>query len=150
MSANALATEGLVPDLTVLLTLSASERRDRLDRRGGTTDRAWRATSSTRASTRLRDLPGSAWQAMHRKAGYIVGINGAGAEEEVFSRIVGALAEKWPKLSRRLRGLIISDAMSPSEVRMRYRALVRSPRWLVPSSPAAGFCSAGSRGARPP
>jgi dTMP kinase len=97
-SAKALATVGLVPDLTLLLTLSASERRARLDRRGSH-DKIERAGDQfhSRVDAAFERFIDPAWQAAHPEAGWIVAIKGAGTEEDVLSRIVGALAEKWPE-----------------------------------------------------
>jgi dTMP kinase len=97
-SANALATEGLVPDVTLLLTLSAAERRGRLDRRGGH-DKIERAGDQfhSRVDAAFERFVDPAWQARHQEAGVIVPIDGAGAEEDVLTRIVGALAERWPE-----------------------------------------------------
>ena len=97
-SANALATEGLVPDVTLLLTLSAAERRARLDRRGGH-DKIERAGDQfhSRVDAAFERFVDSAWQASHQEAGVIVPIDGAGTEEDVLTRIVSALAERWPE-----------------------------------------------------
>ncbi len=97
-SANALATQGLVPDLTLVLTLSASERHARLDRRGGH-DKIEGAGDQfhSRVDAAFERFLDPAWQASHPEAGSIVGIDGAGGEEDVLTRIVSALAEKWPE-----------------------------------------------------
>jgi dTMP kinase len=97
-SANALATQGLVPDLTVALTLSAPERRARLDRRGGQ-DKIERAGDQfhSRVDAAFERFLDTAWQVNHPEAGLIVGIDGAGSEDEVLSRIVAALAHAWPE-----------------------------------------------------
>lgn len=97
-SANALATRGLVPDLTVVLTLSAAERRARLDRRGGH-DKIERAGDPfhSRVDAAFEQFLDPAWQAAHREAGPIVGIDGAGSEDDVLSRIAAAVAQAWPE-----------------------------------------------------
>jgi dTMP kinase len=97
-SANALATQGLVPDLTVVLTLSASERRARLDRRGGH-DKIERAGDQfhARVDAAFEQFLDPGWQASHPEAGPIVGIDGAGTEDDVLSRIAAALANAWPE-----------------------------------------------------
>jgi dTMP kinase len=97
-SANALATQGLVPDLTVVLILAASERRARLERRGGP-DKIERAGDQfhSRVDAAFERFLDTAWQASHPEAGPIVGIDGAGSEAEVLSRIAAALAHAWPE-----------------------------------------------------
>lgn len=97
-SANALATQGLVPDLTLVLTLSASERRARLDRRGGH-DKIERAGDQfhARVDAAFEQFVDPAWQARHPEAGPIVGIDGAGTEDDVLNRIAAALAQAWPE-----------------------------------------------------
>jgi dTMP kinase len=97
-SANALATAWLVPDLTLLLTLSAAERRARLDRRGGL-DKIERAGDQfhSRVDAAFERFLDPVWQASHQEAGVIVPIDGGGTEEDVLTRIVSALAEKWPE-----------------------------------------------------
>jgi dTMP kinase len=97
-SANALATQGLVPDLTVVLTLSASERRARLDRRGGH-DKIERAGDQfhARVDAAFERFLEPAWQASHPESGPIVGIDGAGTEDEVLNRIATAMAQTWPE-----------------------------------------------------
>ena len=97
-SANALATQGLIPDLTVVLTLSAAERRARLDRRGGH-DKIERAGDQfhSRVDSAFEQFLDPAWQATHPEAGPIVGIDGAGSEDDVLSRIAAAVAQTWPE-----------------------------------------------------
>ena len=97
-SANALATGGLVPDLTVVLTLSAAERRARLDRRGGH-DKIERESDQfhSRVDAAFERFLEPGWQATHREAGPIVGIDGAGTEDEVLNRIGAAIAQAWPE-----------------------------------------------------
>jgi dTMP kinase len=98
VSANALATQGLVADLTIVLTLSPSERRARLDRRGGH-DKIERAGDQfhARVDAAFERFLDSAWQASHAEAGLIVGIDGTGSEDEVGGRIAGALVDRWPE-----------------------------------------------------
>jgi thymidylate kinase len=87
-----------VPDLTVLLTLSSSERRTRLERRGGH-DKIERAGDQfhARVDAAFGSYLDRAWQARHPESGPIVGIDGAGTEDEVLSRIATAIAHAWPE-----------------------------------------------------
>jgi dTMP kinase len=98
VSANALATQGLVADLTMVLTLSPSERRARLDRRGGH-DKIERAGDQfhARVDAAFERFLDRTWQANHPEAGLIVGVDGTGSEDAVAGRIVGALTERWPE-----------------------------------------------------
>ena len=92
-SANALATQGLIPDLTVVLTLSAAERRARLDRRGGH-DKIERAGDQfhARVDAAFERFLDPGWQAGHPESGPIVGI-----EDEVLNRIATAITQAWPE-----------------------------------------------------
>jgi dTMP kinase len=97
-SANALATQGLIADLTIVLTLSPSERRARLDRRGGP-DKIERAGDQfhARVDAAFERFLDPAWQAIHPEAGLIVGVDGTGSEDEVGGRIAAALVDRWPE-----------------------------------------------------
>lgn len=93
-SANALATGGLVPDLTLLLTLSqaaAGARRaargqaDRLERYGVDFDA--RVAEAYAASVT------PAWQAAHPECGPIVAVPADGAVEAVTAQLLSAILE---------------------------------------------------------
>ncbi|HYW51084.1 MAG TPA: dTMP kinase [Gemmatimonadaceae bacterium] len=93
-AANALATAGLVPDLTLLLTIppaAATSRRsargtaDRLERYGDAFD-ARVAAAYTAAAT-------ASWQAQHPECGAIVAVSADGAVEQVTARLVDAIME---------------------------------------------------------
>ena len=98
VSANSLATDGLVPDLTVLLTVPASERRGRLDQRGGQ-DKIERAGEAfhVRVDRAIERFLDDAWQRTHPECGPIVELDGTGGEDEVLARIVATLAREWPE-----------------------------------------------------
>lgn len=97
-AANALATGGLVPDLTLVLDLAPAEglaragaraAHDRIERSGSDFhDRVARAFA-----TYLTD----AWQAAHPECGPIVRIDARGDEQTVFERTLRALAARWPE-----------------------------------------------------
>jgi dTMP kinase len=97
-SANKLATNELKPDLTLLLTLSLAERRARLQQRGGF-DKIERAGDGfhLRVDAAFESFLDPDWRNAHPEAGPIVGIDGSGTEDEVFLRIVSALAREWPE-----------------------------------------------------
>ncbi len=93
-SANALATQGIVPDLTLLLTLpvaEASRRRsargqaDRLERYGAAFDA--RVASAYGASVT------AAWQARHPECGPIVAVAADGAVETITARLMASIVE---------------------------------------------------------
>jgi dTMP kinase len=97
-AANALATGGLVPDLTVLLAVPADDRRTRAARRGGA-DRIERAGDAFHDAVEqafARFLTPE-WQAAHPECGPIVAVDGAGTEDEVFDRLVHVLSDRWPE-----------------------------------------------------
>ncbi|MGQ0713621.1 MAG: dTMP kinase [Gemmatimonadaceae bacterium] len=98
VSANALATDGLVPDLTLLITVPAAERRARLDRRGGP-DKIERAGDAfhVRVDRAIEGFLDQAWQREHPECGPIVEVDGSGSEDEVLARIVVALSRAWPE-----------------------------------------------------
>ena len=102
--ANALATAGLVPDLTLVLTVPAEDRRGRAARRGPS-DRMERAGDAfhDRVERAFASFLAPAWQAAHPECGPIAEIDGAGTEDEVFERVTEALGARWPETFTALR-----------------------------------------------
>lgn len=96
-TANALATGGLVPDLTILLTLRASERQKRAAARGAA-DRMEGAGDDfhDRVDAAFARFASADWQASHPECGPIADVSGAGTEEQVFERVLAALSARWP------------------------------------------------------
>lgn len=96
-TANRLATGGLVPDVTFLLTLPVSEGLARAERRG-TPDRIERATGDfhDRVASAFTQFATAEWQRAHPECGPITSIDARGAETEVFSRVVSELGRRWP------------------------------------------------------
>ena len=92
-AANHLATGGLVPDITLLLDVSAEEGLARAERRGGR-DRMERTGDGfhDRVNAAFGVFAGSEWQSSHSECGRIVRIAGMGSEPETASLIDGALA----------------------------------------------------------
>lgn len=97
-SANTLATGGLVPDLTLLLTLPAAvsaERRaergraDRLERYGAAFDA--RVAAAYAASTTAE------WQGRHPECGPIVAVAADGAVATVTERLVASIMEQMSR-----------------------------------------------------
>jgi dTMP kinase len=96
-AANALATDRLIPDLTILLTLdsaAAATRRaargaaDRLERYGAAFDE--RVAEAYRASVT------PTWQAAHPECGRIVAVDARGAVPDVTQRVFDAIMEQLP------------------------------------------------------
>ena len=96
-SANALATGGLIPDLTIILEMTATEgmeraaarsEQDRIEQLGdefhGRVERAF-----------VRFASGD-WQRQHVEAGPIVAVDGRGNPAQVHERVVSALAQNLP------------------------------------------------------
>jgi dTMP kinase len=97
-NANALATGGLVPALTVLLNLPAGAGLERAARRSAH-DRIERSGSAfyERVQQALLEFATPAWQQRHPEAGPIVLVDATGNESEVAGRIVTELARRWPQ-----------------------------------------------------
>src|SRR5688500_7901489 len=98
-SANRLATGGLIPDLTLLLDISAGHGLARADALGGR-DRMERSGADfhDRVGGAFRKFTDKGWQASHPECGPITLIDGAGSEIEVFGRITAALSGVFTKL----------------------------------------------------
>jgi dTMP kinase len=98
-AANRLATAGLVPDLTILLTLPAAVRDARVVARGGA-DRIesaghWFHELVERAFT---DCASPAWQAAHPECGPIAAVDASGTEQEVLDRVISVMSSRISEL----------------------------------------------------
>jgi len=100
-AANHLATAGLVPDLTLLLTLAPSEGLARAGARSGA-DRIERAEREfhERVDAAFRRFSELDWQQGHPECGRIVAVDASGTEDEVEGRLRAALAMHLPELLR--------------------------------------------------
>jgi dTMP kinase len=87
-AANAMATGGLVPDLTLLLDLAPADGLARAARRGAA-DRIERASADfhARVAAAFAESATPAWQAAHPEAGPIAVVDARGTEDEVFARV---------------------------------------------------------------
>jgi dTMP kinase len=96
-SANALATSGLVPDLTIVLELTASEGMKRASARSGK-DRIEQLGDDfhDRVERAFARFTSGDWQRMHRECGPIVAVDARGKPDEVHGRIVEVLAMNMP------------------------------------------------------
>lgn len=97
-AANRLATAGIVPDLTILLTISAASRDARTHARGGL-DRieSVGAAFHDRVDRAFAECASPAWQAAHPECGPITAVNAEGAEREVMDRVHAVLAAALPE-----------------------------------------------------
>lgn len=95
--ANAMATDGLVPDLTLLLVMPVSEGLSRAMRRGER-DRMERAELAfhERVAHAFETFVEPAWQRAHPECGPIVLIDARGNEDAVFDRVLTTLRNRWP------------------------------------------------------
>lgn len=101
--ANRVATGGLVPDLTLLLTLPSAEGMARAHRRGPA-DRIEQSGEEFygRVERAFRGFATREWQAAHPEAGPIAAVDAIGNPTEVQARIEAALAARCPDLVARL------------------------------------------------
>lgn len=97
-AANRLATQGLVPDVTLLLDLPLEEGLRRAHARG-LADRMERSGIDfhRRVAEAFRSFVAEEWQKEHPEAGPVVRVDALGTPDEVAERIVAALAMRWPR-----------------------------------------------------
>lgn len=99
---NALATGGLIPDLTIVLSITAAEGMNRATARGEQ-DRIEQLGDEfhTRVEQGFARFVSSDWQREHAECGLIVAVDGRGHPAEVHERVVDAIREKIPTLMDR-------------------------------------------------
>ena len=97
-AANALATAGLVPDLTLLLTFPAAEGLTRAAERSAAHDRMEREGQDfhERVAAAFQAFASPEWQRAHPESGPIVSIEATGSERDVAGRIREAVSAWWP------------------------------------------------------
>ena len=102
-AANALATGGLVPDLTVLLTVPARLGLARAEHRGPK-DRMERAGPAflQQVADAFSRFSTAAWQAAHPEAGPIAAVDAVGSPDDVEQRVLAVIAQRLPDLGPRL------------------------------------------------
>jgi dTMP kinase len=98
-AANAVATDGLVPDFTLLLRIRAEDGLARASRRGER-DRMERAELAfhERVSRAFDRFATKEWQASHAECGPIELVDAVGTEDAVFDRVLAALQAKLPSM----------------------------------------------------
>lgn len=96
-SANALATAGLIPDLTIILEMTAIEGMKRAAARGGR-DRIEQLGEEFhgRVERAFARYATGDWQKMHAEAGPIVLVDGTGDPPAVHALVTTALAKNLP------------------------------------------------------
>lgn len=104
-AANALATGGLVPDLTVLLLHHPAEGLARADRRGAR-DRMEQASDAfhEQVAGAFERFGTAEWQRGHPEAGPLASIDAGGTPDEVFDQVVMTLRARWPETFAVFRG----------------------------------------------
>ncbi|MFI5245415.1 MAG: dTMP kinase [Gemmatimonadales bacterium] len=102
-AANMMATHGLVPDLTILLTLSADVGLERAARRSAT-DRMERSGRDfhARVERAFSEFATPDWQAAHAECGAIVALDASTDEGTVGSLVLDAMTARFPELRRAL------------------------------------------------
>jgi dTMP kinase len=98
-AANRFATDGLVPGITLLLTMPVSEGLSRAAARAGGPDRMERAADEfhARVASSFERFADPAWQREHPECGLIASVDARGGEADVERRILALLAAKWPE-----------------------------------------------------
>jgi dTMP kinase len=98
-TANLMATDGLVPDLTLLLTLGATEGLARATKRSGP-DRIEQSGDAfhARVERAFAEFATEAWQRAHPECGPIVSIGASGQPDAVEARVLDALAGRFADL----------------------------------------------------
>ena len=103
-AANRLATAGLVPDLTILLTLPAAVRDARVTRAAAPIASRARAHWFHELVERaFNDCASPAWQAAHPECGPIATVNASGTEQEVLERVLDSAARRASPISFPMR-----------------------------------------------
>lgn len=103
--ANALATGGLIPDLTLLLDLSAGAALARAAQRSAH-DRIERSGEEFYGRVRAAfvDFASVPWQQGHPEAGPVVLVDASGDESVVARRIERVVGSRWPQTAASLAG----------------------------------------------
>ncbi|HEY4307049.1 MAG TPA: dTMP kinase [Gemmatimonadaceae bacterium] len=97
--ANMTATQGLRPDLTLLMMLPVTDGLSRANQRGGP-DRMEQADIDfhNRVARAFETFSAAEWQAAHPECGPISIVDAVGSQDEVFARLATALHNRWPDI----------------------------------------------------
>jgi dTMP kinase len=98
-AANGVATGGLVPDLTLLLTMRPSDGLRRAAQRSDA-DRMERSGDEfhQRVAAAFDRFATGPWQAAHPECGPIVALEGAGSVDDVAARVLAAMLRACPEV----------------------------------------------------
>ena len=98
-SANMMATQGLVPDVTILLTLRADVGLERAKRRGEA-DRIEQSGREfhARVEAAFAEFSTPGWQLTHEECGPIVAVDATGSPDDVETRVLDALTSRFSEL----------------------------------------------------
>ncbi|GJG84884.1 thymidylate kinase [Gemmatimonadetes bacterium T265] len=109
-AANALATRGLVPDLTLLLTCAPAVSAARVAARGAP-DRLEQAGAAfhARVAAAFAQAADPAWQRAHPEVGPVALVDGDGPPAAVAARIMRAIGARWPALAETFGALLESQ-----------------------------------------
>ena len=96
-AANAFATDGLVPDLTLLLRYPAQRGLARAAGRASAHDRieAMGEAFHERVAAALASFAEPDWQAAHPECGPIVSVDATGTEDDVAQRVLSMVTQRW-------------------------------------------------------
>jgi dTMP kinase len=96
--ANQLAVGGLVPDLTIMLTIAPDQGMARVARRGAH-DRLERADRDfhERVARAFATFTDAGWQQAHPECGTVVSVDATGDVDAVHKSIVTTLQRRWPE-----------------------------------------------------
>lgn len=97
-AANAFATGGLVPDLTILLDYPVADGLARAASRAAAHDRmeAMGDAFHERVATAFTSFAAPEWQHDHPECGAVVSVSARGTETEVSARVRAAIESRWP------------------------------------------------------
>ena len=97
-AANSFATDGLVPDLTILLRYPVHQGLERAAVRAVAHDRmeAMGGSFHERVAAALATFAEPAWQAAHPECGAIVSVDATGSEDDDEQRVLGVVGDRWP------------------------------------------------------
>jgi len=96
--ANAMATNGLVPDVTLLLTIPVDRGMARVGARDRGLDRIETVELEfhERVARAFETFATHAWQVSHPECGPIALIDATGSERDVFALVLAELSSRWP------------------------------------------------------
>ncbi len=111
-AANQVAVGGLVPTVTIVLHLPGNDGLARASKRSGHDYMEQLGEDfHTRVGDAFDEFVTPAWQTAHSECGPIVSVDASGSADDVFERIVHALAHYTPQLNAALTGVLAQEAV---------------------------------------